>query len=633
MKRTISMILCLLIAAIPLLCFAETPTNAYIAGTYTSTISALHGPLTVEVTLNDHEITAVEVVENYETYGVGTVALETISKEIVEQQSLAVDMITGATVSSACLISAVKDCIQQANGDIAALTAGQEKAPASDIELTADVVVVGGGGAGMCAAISALETGASVILIEKMGFVGGNSIASGGIYNAPDPEYQDYAQFTGDLDSMVIAACSEEPVNDLHKQLMDTVKAQFEEYKTTDKTLFDSNEFFALQTWNAGDKVGDLSMILLMAQSSLDSLHWVMDMGMEIMPAVQLVSGSLYPRTHNALEPNGTGYFKAFENKLSTQEAYTQMLNTTATGLIMDGDKVVGVRAQGKDGNNVILHANNGVVLATGGFAGNVELRQEYCQGEKWPDLGSTVPTTNMPGVTGDGIFFARGAGAALVNMEQIQLVHLTQPKTGKTQDNILGDIFVNREGTRFVKEDGRRDEISKAIIAQTEGVMYSICSADRIKDPENTKSSGGMALEYMIENKVSGFVKADTIAELAEKLGMPADALEQTISEYNSYFTGEAEDPLGRIAYTYPIVTAPYYALPRSPAVHHTMGGVLIDEQTHALHEDGSIVEGLYCAGEITGVLHGANRVGGNAMVDFVVFGRIAGENAGKAE
>ena len=175
---------------------------------------------------------------------------------------------------------------------------------------------------------------------------------------------------------------------------------------------------------------------------------------------------------------------------------------------------------------------------------------------------------------------------------------------------------------------------MSKAILAQTGGIMYSVFSADFAPDPTTTKALGGMSLQYMLDNNVSKYVQADTLEELAKKIGMPPEALVQTVKDFNSYVDGLEKDPLGRVAFSgIKIEKGPFYAYPRSPAVHHTMGGVLIDEQTHALNAEGKPVPGLYCAGEITGVLHGANRVGGNAIVDFVVFGRIAGENAAEGK
>ena len=535
-------------------------------------------------------------------------------------------------------MSAVGDCIKEADGDVDKFKTKVEIDNEKEDEYTADVVIVGGGGAGLSAAVSAIDEGASVILIEKMGYLGGNSIVSGGIYNAPDEELQPnlLEERSESLESLITKAVSETPINDDHKELMEVVKKEYDEYLTTDKTLFDSVNWFALQTWNGGDKLANLGMVKILTSNALKDMHWIEDMGAEFEDLMIHGGGSLYPRTHTSKSPNGTAYIDAFKNKIGDNEKYLEMLNTTGEELIVEDNKVVGIKAKDNNGKEIDLFANNGVILATGGFAGNVELRQEYCEGEKWPDLSSNVPTSNMAGVTGDGIFMARDAGADLVNMDQIQLLPYCNPQTGSTFDIVLGSgssVFINKEGERFVREDGRRDEMSKAIIEQTDGIMYMFQSADGIPDPETKTALGGQKLSYYLENNISGYVSADTLEELAEKIDVPADALKKTVEEYNGYVKSGKADPFGRVSYDGEILTAPYYAYPRKPAVHHTMGGVNVDEYTRVLTSDGSPVEGLYCAGEITGNLHGANRLGGNAIVDFAVFGRIAGEAAAKAK
>lgn len=609
--------------------------SAMTAGTYSATVSGMHGPMTVEVTVSEERIESVNVVENVETPGLIDWPVRQIPAAIVAQQSLAVDAVAGVTMSSRAIIAGAAEALKQAGADIDALSAAKERQPASDAEYTADVIIVGGGGAGLAAAVAATDEGASVVLIEKTGFFGGNSIVSGGIYNCPDPALQDHAEITSSLDSLVEEALAEEPVDELHAQLQDTVRKQFEEYKQTDKKVFDSAEWFALQTWNGGDKVGMLDHVLFYAQNAYPTLEWLEGMGMEFDDAINSASGSLYMRTHTAVMPNGTGYFKAFEGNLSTKgDRFTALMNTEGKSLIMEGDKVVGVNAIGKDGEAVTLHANNGVILATGGFAGNVELRQQYCVSDKWPDLSAKVITTNMPGVTGDGIFMARDAGAELINMDQIQLLPYANPLTGATSDIALtysASMYINKNGQRFVREDGRRDEMSLGIIAQPDGLMYTLFSADAVPDPSTGKTLGDKTVGYYLDNNLAGYVQADTLAELAKKLGMDAEALTKTVEDFNSYVRGEAADPYGRVTFTKELLTGPWYAYPRKPAAHHTMGGVNIDVDTHALRADGSIIEGLYCAGEITGNFHGANRLGGNAIVDFCVFGRIAGINAAK--
>lgn len=610
----------------------ETKTaGSYTSGTYTATVSGMHGPMTVEVTVTEDRIENVNVTENVETPGLVDWPVRLIPERVVEAQSLAVDTVTGVTISSRAILNGVETALKGAGMDVTALKQPIEKTPAEDAEYTADVIIVGGGGAGLSAAIAATDEGSSVVLIEKTGFLGGNSIVAGGIYNCPDPDLQDHAEFSGDVDSLIEDALAEEPVNDQHKALQDAVRADFEAYKASDKTLFDSANWFALQTWNGGDKVGSLDHLQVFADNAFPALEWLESMGMEFSDTISTGSGSLYPRTHRAMTPNGTGYFIAFEDTLADRTGlYTQLMETEGKSLIMDGDKVVGVNAVGKDGNKVTLHANKGVILATGGFAGNVELRQQYCEGEKWPNLGAGLITTNMPGVTGDGIFMAQDAGAELINMEQMQLLPFCDPTTGATF-NIMGtDCYINKEGKRFVREDGRRDEMSKAIIEQTDGMMYVVMSTD---DASTRKSLGGMTLQYYVDNNLYGYMMSDNLTDLAEQMGVPVDTFLQTIADFNAHVESGEKDEFGRVTYSSKIEGNVYYAYPRKPATHHTMGGVNVDTETHALRADGTVIEGLYCAGEITGNLHGANRLGGNAIVDFCVFGRMAGTNAAQGK
>lgn len=600
--------------------------------TYTTTVNGMQGPMTIELTMDGDAIQSLVVTDNVETPGIGTFAAEVIPERVVAQQTLKVDVVTGATITSNIILRTVEDMLKDAGADVAKFTAMPEQEPVEDQELTADVVIIGGGGAGMSAAAAAFDKGASVILIEKTGFLGGNSLVSGGVYNSPDPAAQDYSDNKSDLAPLIEAALSEEPVSDEHKELIDLVRAEYEEFKKTDKVVFDSANWFALQTWNGGDKVGELAIVKKLTADAYDGLQWLKSMGMEFEDRNFQAPGSLYPRAHQAVRPNGAGYIETFAAHLKDADTYTQLMDTTGKSLIVQDGRVVGAIAETKDGAQITLHATKGVILATGGFAGNVELRQKYCEGEKWPNLGPSVPTSNVPGNTGDGIFMALDVGAELVNMDQIQLLHLCNPQTGATYDITaasLEGIFVNKEGKRFVREDGRRDEISKAILEQTDGIMYLVFSADYTPDASAARTFGGQTLQYYLDNKLSGYVKGETLDDLAAELGMPADELKKTVDEYNACVAGDAKDSVGRVSFGAPLLQGPYYAYPRSPAVHHTMGGVRVDTQSHALDKDGNPIPGLYCAGEITGNLHGGNRLGGNAIVDFTVFGKNAGENA----
>ena len=597
-------------------------------GTYTGTGPGKSGPhaVEVEVTVSDSAITDIKVTQNRDSPWVREAAGAAIPERILKYQSVAVDAVTGATMTSVGIISAVIDSLRQAGADMTLLVAPISKSPAEDIEMTADVVIVGGGGAGMSAAVAAVQAGASVVVVEKAGYTGGHTVVSGGALNSYTPEPRTYAHFderrTG-VESLITDALDETAVSDEHKALQDEVRAEYEAYLETDHTLFDSPSWHALQTFNGGDKLGSIPHIKQMTEFSYDTTNWLEELGVEWRDGVMQGPGSMYPRALRTVLPRGSAYLVAFSNFLEDKDA-TILLETTAKGLIMDGDKVVGVDAEGRDGNKVTLYAGKNVILATGGFAGNVELRQQYGEGEKWPDLGPSLRTTNISTITGDGLFMARDAGAELVNMEQIQLAHIVDPisaYTGGTLPNTTYSIFVNREGERFTREDGRRDHMAAAILEQTGGSIFIVSSYD---------VTGALDEDELSEFKPVPYV-ADTLGELAEKIGVPADTLIETVGKYNAHALAQTEDEFGRVVYTAPIKKPPFYAQERAPAAHHTMGGLNVNLEGQVLKADGTPLEGLYSAGEITGVIHGTNRLGGNAILDVIVNGRIYGTNAAK--
>ena len=629
MKKSIKLIAVLVIAV---LAAGATGCKAKPTGTFTSTTPGLFGPIEISVGLENGDIKTVSVDSDRETPGVGGYAIEIMPGRIVEAQSTDVDVISGASITSRAVINGVESCLEAAGMKLK--KSGKKAVVPADIDETTEIVIIGGGGAGLAAAVAATDEGAKVIILEKTGFLGGNAVVSGGIFNCPDPALQDNAEITAhSLDSLIEDALAESPVSPIHKEVMDMVSEQFEAYKKTDKHVFDSPEWFALQTWNGGDKVGDLDMLLVYARNAYPTLEWLKGLGLSFLDRVNSASGSLYMRTHTSTEPEGTAYIRGFRDNLAEkQDLVTIMTDTEGKSLIVEDGKVVGVNAVGRAGNKVTIHATEGVILATGGFAGNVEMRMKYAQSEKWPDLSEKVISTNMRGVSGDGIRMAEAVGANLINMDQIQLLPYANPWTGGTADITItysASMYVNKNGERFVREDGRRDEMSLGIIDQPEGIMYYLFSADAVPDPTKGKTLGGMPPSYYLDNHLSGYVSAPTVEGLAEVLEMDPATLQKTIADFNTYVDGTAKDPYGRITFTKKLVTGPWYAYPRKPAAHHTMGGVDVNEKAQALRADGSVIEGLYCAGEVTGNLHGANRLGGNAIVDFCVFGRIAGTSA----
>ena len=595
------------------------------------------GDVKLAVTVEDGRITAIDVVSHNESAGISDPAFARIPQAIIDNQSLAVDAVAGATLTSNGILAAVEAAAAAAGLDVEALKAAPvaQENVTYDSELTADVVVIGAGGAGLAAATAAKQNGASVIVIEKMGTVGGNSIICGGIYNTPDADLQQNVEMSDSVKSLVETALNETPVSDAHAELIAAVKADYEAYQAAGaKGLFDSANWYALQTWNGGDKVGRLPLVKVLANNSLAGLEWLEGLGMVFSDKIGQGAGSLYQRTHSSLDSMGTGYIKAFMNAIGEENV---RVNTKGEALIQDETgRVVGVKATNPDGSELTLHANKGVIITTGGFSANVEMRQQYNTSGKWPVLGENVMTTNAAGITGDGIAMASAIGANLVDMEQIQLLYLGNPFNGGmtyyTPRDLSGTdqiIFVNKEGKRFVQEDGRRDVICCALIEQTDGIMYILESGDgNAVDPDELMTGDGHPAR---QAEAEGYLLiVDTLEEMAAKIGCPAEELQATVDAFNAAVDA-GQDEFGRKLYSTKLTKGPWIACARVACVHHTMGGIEINENTEVVGVDGNVIPGLYAAGEVTGGLHGANRLGGNAIVDFVVFGKLAGETAAK--
>ena len=604
---------------------------AYTEGTYTATAQGNNGPVTVSVTFSADAITDVTVVEHSETAGLSDRPIAEIPAAIVENQSLAVDTVSGATNSSNAILTAVADCVAQAGGDVEALKAvAVEKAPVEDVEATYDVVVLGGGGAGLTASITAAQNGAKVILVEKAGSLGGNTLIAGQGFNACDPERQANTEMSEALLGQLKSYLDLDPADfGAFAEVLETVKGQINDYIASGSTtLFDSPELHMLHTYMGGKRTGldgtviepDLELARTFATNALDALEWAESIGAQWNDTTSTILGAMWPRSHGL----ANGNVITILTDAAKANGVEIVTDTRANELIVENGKVVGVKATTSEGANVTLHANNGVVLATGGFSANAPMVVEY--NNYWPGLSDTMPSTNAPTITGDGIVMAKAVGADLVGMGFAQLMPSSHPVDGSLFSGIWGSaetqVFVNKEGKRYVNEYAERDVLSKAALAQTDGIFYIIC------DNKIAKNADVAGMEAK-----GNVVVADTLEELAEKLGIPADTFVETIERYNSFVDAQKDDDFGKPLFGEKIDEAPFVATPRSPSLHHTMGGVKIDTNTHVISTEGNVIDGLYAAGEVTGGLHAGNRLGGNAMTDFLVFGRIAGENAAKAE
>lgn len=564
--------------------------STFKAGTYTAEAMGNNAPVKVEVTVSEDTIEKIVVLEHKETPSISDLALSEMPTKIVEVQGLGVDTISGATVTSNAILEAVALALEEAGADIEALKKISEKevAKAEDVEYTADVVVIGAGGAGMAAAVTANQEGASVIIIEKMPRVGGNTILAGGALNAVD------------------------------------------EGSETALANADSVELHYNQTYEGGDKKGDPELVRQLVTNAWDGVEWLQSLGMEFQEGTFTVLGGMWPRAHKPVEPVGTGFFNAYQNYIDTNENIELQLEVTAKEFIVKDGEVIGVVAEGKTGNKVTLYANNGVVLATGGFGQNIEMRQEY--NTMWKNLDGSIKSTNHSGATGDGIELAKKVNAQLVQMENIQLLPMGDPETGSLSGNIEmaveNRIFVNDQGNRFVDEGARRDVMTSALFEQPNAHMWTILDSHDYPTGEEVNNFNESMNQLIKDNRA---FKGDTLEELAEKIGVDPKNLVSAVEGFNSHVDAKSADEFGRTLYKDPINQGPYYAAARIPTVHHTMGGVKINTDAQVIGEDGNIISGLYAAGEVTGGIHGANRLGGNALTDTVVFGRIAGLSAAK--
>ena len=542
------------------------------------------GAIEVAVTVDENgAVTAIEVTKNGDTAGISDPAVAQIPGLIVEQQTANVDAVAGATKTSDAIMAAVLDAVTKAGLDTVKWSTKLETVveKAEDVTIETEIVVIGGGGAGLAAAVQANQLGSKVLVLEKMGKVGGNTILAGGALNA---------------------------VNDRSEQAI---------------AYNDSVEWHYTQTLSGGDYQGDPVLVHTLVSNAWAGVQWLMDLGMEFQDdtaGLFTVTGGLWPRAHKPVEPLGTGFFKTYMNYIDSHDNVDVMLNTRATEILVDENgKACGVVATGETGNTVTVKASKGVVVATGGFAANVELRSAY--NTQWADLG-------------DSIKMMQKLGADFVQMGNIQLLPLGDPVTGSLSGNIEHDvetrIFINKEGNRFVNEGGRRDDMTNALFAQTDAYMWVVMDSDTYPTGDERNNFGETANQLVEAGRA---VKADTLEELAEKMNVPADALIAAVTEFNRHAEGGdlagTPDEFGRTLYKTPIDTAPFYAAARVPTVHHTMGGVRINVNAQVLDENGNVIPGLYAAGEVTGGIHGANRLGGNALTDTVVFGRIAGESA----
>ncbi|WP_434927210.1 flavocytochrome c [Shewanella sp. HL-SH2] len=452
----------------------------------------------------------------------------------------------------------------------------QDQAIAKGAKETTDVVIIGSGGAGLAAAVSARNHGAKVILLEKEPVAGGNTKLAAGGMNAAETKAQA------------------------------TLKIE------------DKKQVMIDDTMKGGGNLNDPALVKVLANNSSDSVDWLTALGADLTD-VGRMGGASVNRSHRPTGGAGVGAHVAqvlWDAAISRDTDIR--LNSRVVRIIEDASgKVTGVLVKGAYTGYYVINADS-VVIATGGFAKNNERVAKYD-----PSLKG-FKSTNHAGATGDGLDVAELAGAATKDLQYVQAHPTYSPVGGVMVTEAVrgnGAILVNRDGKRFVNELTTRDKASAAILNQKGASAYLVFD-DSVRK-SLSKIEGYIHLHIVNEGK--------DLNELAKKLNMPDAELTKTLADYNGIVKAGKDTQFERQDLPRELASAPYYAIEVAPAVHHTMGGVVIDTETEVKGVSGKNIPGMFAAGEITGGVHGTNRLGGNAISDIVTFGRIAGEQAAK--
>lgn len=623
MKKMLSMLLAIAMLLTMTVGFAMAEAGTF-TGAGNSQIGG-EGAIEVEVTVDENgAVTDIKVTKNGDTPGISDPAVETMPGRILAAQSANVDGVSGATMTSDAIKEAVLDAVTKAGLDVVAWSTyvATEQVTVEDATYDVDVVIVGAGGAGMTAALTAAEAGAKVIIVESQPAVGGNSIRATGGMNAADTPAQDGNTFGESAGvEKTLASAESYADNAVITKLAEDVAKQWSDYQANPEGYFDSVELMELDTMIGGKGINDATLVHVMAEKTADGIEWLKKYDINL-TSVGSFGGASVKRIHRPVDENGktisvgSYMIPLLETACEGNENITIIRETTAnTILVNEAGAACGIKAMGVTGNNVTVNAK-AVILATGGFGANLDMVAELV-----PSLKGFM-TTNAAGALGQGIEMAKALGAATIDMDQVQIHPTVQFDTAALiTEGLRGDgaILVNAEGKRFIDEVGTRDVVSAAEIAQTGSYSYLV--VDQAMLDKSSVIAGYVKRGFVFQGA--------TYEELAEQLGMDAATFAETMNTWNTYVEAKNDPDFGRTSFASPLNTAPYYAIKVTAGVHHTMGGLKITENTEVMKEDGTTIAGLYAAGEVTGGIHGANRLGGNAVADFVVFGRIAGEAA----
>ncbi len=576
---------------------------------FTTTANGFGGEMTVEVAFDGSSIKSVTVKEHKETAGIADPALNTLPQAIVDNQSIALDYVAGASVTSKAILDAVEKAIVEAGLDVNSYktavgsVGGVFDAPLTNDSVptswdeTYDVVVVGGGFAGLAASHAAKTNGASTVLIEKMPRIGGNSAINGG----------QYAAYTSSIAGDFQEKFNLEP---------DTAAQHIED------------------TIVGGDNLPQEELVEIMVHGSPMYFDQLLDNGLKVRETLARPGGHYGFRTY--VTENSIGQdIVTVQEEMAKDAGVEIQTNTKLVQIFMDNGRVVGIQVATTDGLKTIK-AEKGVILATGGFGANVEMRMEYDA-----KLDNSIPTTNAPSATGEGLVMAMELGAGTRDLQYIQRYPFADPNNGVLDTVAVipftgpsyGIVYVDENGERYVNEGERRDVCSDAAVATGGTTTFSIFNrklASWVPDSDIQKGlDTGRIIQGATYEELAANINAQTYQ--GKTINIDGATIEQTIANHNSYIDSQEDPEFGKVMASsmVKIEEGPYFAIPQWPSVHHTMGGVTITPNAEVLDSNGNVIPGFFAAGEVTGGIHGTNRLGSNADADANAFGMVAGTYA----
>ena len=596
-KKLLSMLL-----ALSMMMGTAALADGYTAGTYTGKADGRNGEITVDVTFSEDAITDIMVTDHQETAGIADAAINDLPGEIVASQSLAVDAKSGATITSEGIVNAVADAVAQAGGDADALRAVpvEKELSTETIEMTTDVVVVGGGAAGMAATVRLEQLGKNVILLEKASFLGGAISVSGGNQVVMGSKLQAEAGVTDD-----------------------TMESMVEDFMKNGANL-NVPELINLYAENVGATTDWLNEDCGIAFDMEGGLH------------------QLGEYSHNrelAYVGGGAGFATSMREAVEKSGA-TVLLSTRAQSLNVEDGKVTGVTAQANKGTTYVITAEN-VILATGGYGASDTLLSD--------ELASALyygPATS----TGDGVIMATadGINAATRLMEYgKRYPNGVEVSKGIAKSTIAGNItgwtmsaiLVNAEGERVVNEKASNRTILEAELQQTGSELFLLMDSETFNVWKTKLAAAGLTEEtidgYVAANGTTTpvFAHGDTLEEVAAAAGVNGENLVKTVERYNSFVANGNDEDFGRSAdyMTMAIGDGPYYLVEQKPRFATTMGGLVVNTSLQVENTEGNVIPGLYAAGEVVGGVMGDDSPSGANNGWALTAGKLAAEAIAK--